>query len=79
MGSSQSMLGLDTMSGMVQENAMPARMPVPMAEAPIMPATEANSASTDLKKLRVRQAVHNPNETFRYSPENELFVKQNLL
>ena len=44
------MLGFDTMSGMVQEKAMPARIPVPIAEAPIIPATEANSASTDLKK-----------------------------
>ena len=41
------------MRGMAQEKRIPARMPVPIAEAPIMPATEANSASTDLKKSLV--------------------------
>ena len=42
------------MRGMAQEKRIPARMPVPIAEAPIMPATEANSASTDLKIFEVK-------------------------
>ena len=45
------MLGWDTMRGMAQEKRIPARIPVPIAEAPIIPATEANSASTDLEKV----------------------------